>query len=191
MKAIRQHAFGGPYQLRLEDVPDSHPGEEQVRMRVEAAGVHLVDTLIRRGETGGPLPPPQFPMTPGREVAGVIDEVGAGVDVAIADRRAVAQLGPAGGGYAEIAVAPVAQLHLIPGGLGSDGAVAMIGTGRTTMAILELAAPAADDLAVATPAAGGIGALLIERALVQPSCAIVAPRRQPRCEISSDGSSAA
>jgi NADPH:quinone reductase len=53
MQAIRQHAFGGPQQLRLETVPDPHPADGQVRIRVESAGVHLLDTVIRQGKAGG------------------------------------------------------------------------------------------------------------------------------------------
>ena len=80
MHAIRQHDFGGPDTLVLEEVPDLDPGEGQVRIAVEAAGVHLVDTTIRSGESGGPFPLPDLPMTPGREVAGRVDRTGSGVD---------------------------------------------------------------------------------------------------------------
>jgi NADPH2:quinone reductase len=162
VKAIRQHAFGGPRELRLEDVPDPYPADGQVRIQVESAGVHLVDTSIRRGETGGPLPLPKLPMTPGREVAGVIDEVGRGVDERLLGRRVVTDLGVASGGYAELALAQAESLHVLAEGLDADHAVAMIGTGRTAMAILELAAPTADDVAVVTAAAGGIGTLLVQ-----------------------------
>ena len=70
MHAIRQHAFGGPDTLSYESVPDLDPADGQVRILVEAAGVHLLDTKIRSGESGGPFPLPDLPMTPGREVAG-------------------------------------------------------------------------------------------------------------------------
>jgi NADPH:quinone reductase len=163
MRAIRQHAFGGPEELRLEEVPDPDPAEGEVRIRVESAGVHLLDTMIREGG-GGRWGAPRLPMTPGREVAGVIDEVGADVDPGLAGRRVVVDLGLASGGYAELTPAPVTNLHLIPDGVDSDSAVAMIGTGRTTMAILELAAPAAADVVLVTAAAGGIGTLLIQAA---------------------------
>ncbi|MFI0366907.1 zinc-binding dehydrogenase [Actinomadura sp. 1N219] len=163
MRAIRQSAFGGPEQLRLEDVPDPRPAGGEVRIRVESAGVHLLDTVIRQGG-GGPRVAPRLPMTPGREVAGVVDEIGPGVGAGLAGRRVVADLGLAGGGYAELAVAPAEAVHLIPDGVDADAAVAMVGTGRTTMAILELAAPAADDVVLITAAAGGIGALLIQAA---------------------------
>lgn len=56
-------------------------------------------------------------------------------------------------------------VHVLPDGLDTDHAVAMIGTGRTTMAILELAAPAPDDVVVITAAAGGIGSLLVQAAV--------------------------
>jgi len=76
MKAIRQHEFGDADTLVLEEVPDPDPEAGQVLVRVAAAGVHLLDTSIRTGATGGPFPVPELPMTPGREVAGTV--VGSG-----------------------------------------------------------------------------------------------------------------
>jgi NADPH:quinone reductase len=163
MRAIRQYAFGGPEELRLEEVPDPHPGPGEVRIRVETAGVHLLDTVIRAGR-GGPRVAPQLPMTPGREVAGVIDEVGADTATALIGRRVVTDLGLASGGYAELALARSSTVHAVPDDVDSDSAVAMVGTGRTTMAILELAAPTADDVVLITAAAGGIGTLLVQAA---------------------------
>ena len=61
MHAIRQHAFGGPETLSYEEVPDLEPGEEQVRIAVEAAGVHLIDTTIRPGRPAGPTRCPTCP----------------------------------------------------------------------------------------------------------------------------------
>jgi NADPH:quinone reductase len=60
VQAIRQHAFGGPQQLRPETVPDPHPADGQVRIRVESAGVHLLDTVIRQGKAGGSQPIPKW-----------------------------------------------------------------------------------------------------------------------------------
>jgi NADPH2:quinone reductase len=161
MRAIRQHEFGGAEKLRLEEVPDPHPADGEVRIRVESAGVHLLDTMIRQGR-GGPRVAPALPMTPGREVAGTVDEVGGVVDTDLLGRRVVTDLGLTSGGYAELALARAATVHFVPDDLDTDSAVAMIGTGRTTMAILELAAPTADDIVLITAAAGGIGTLLIQ-----------------------------
>jgi NADPH2:quinone reductase len=161
MRAIRQHEFGGPEKLRLEEVPDPQPAGGELRIRVESAGVHLLDAMIRQG-AGGPRVAPRLPMTPGREVAGIVDEVGADVDTDLVGKRVVADLGLTSGGYAELALARRATVHLVPDDVDADSAVAMVGTGRTTMAILELAAPTADDIVLITAAARGIGTLLIQ-----------------------------
>jgi NADPH:quinone reductase len=103
-------------------------------------------------------------MTPGREVAGTVDALGPEVDERWRGRRVVAHLGPASGGYAELAVAPAASLHEIPEPLGAEAAVAMIGTGRTAVGILDRAALTADDAVLVTAAAGGLGALFLQAA---------------------------
>ena len=164
MHAIRQHEFGPPESLVYEEAADPAPGAELVRIAVDTAGVHLLDTVIRMGQSGGPFPLPDLPMTPGREVAGRVDVVGPGVDEAWRGRRVVAHLGMASGGYAELALAPVGALHELPDGLAADVAVAMICTGRTTMGILEVAAPTPEDVVLVTAAAGGIGSLLVQAA---------------------------
>jgi NADPH:quinone reductase len=164
MRAIRQHEFGPADVLRLEEVPDPEPGTGQLRIAVEAAGVHLLDTAIRAGTSFGALPPPALPMTPGREVAGVVDRVGPGVDAGWLGRRVVAHLGPASGGYAELAVVAAARAYALPDGLNAVTAVAAIGTGRTAMGILELAAIRATDVVAVTSAAGGLGVLLLQGA---------------------------
>jgi NADPH:quinone reductase len=153
MHAIRLHAFGPPENLLYEEVADPQPGEGQVRIAVEAAGVHLLDTSIRAGRSGGPFPLPKLPMIPGREVAGTVD-----------GRRVVAHLGMASGGYAEQALAPEASLHDIPDGLPSEIAVAAIGTGRTALGVLEVAELTADDTVLVTAAAGGLGRLFLQAA---------------------------
>ncbi|MET0685269.1 MAG: zinc-binding dehydrogenase [Solirubrobacteraceae bacterium] len=164
MHAIRQHEFGPPGVLRLEEVPDPGPGPGQVRIAVAAAGVHLLDTSIRAGRSGGPFPLPELPMTPGREVAGVVDAVGEGVDPAWLGRRAVAHLGQASGGYATRAVREADAVHEVPSALALPAAVAMIGTGRTALGVLEAAPPGPDDTVLILGAAGGLGSLLVQAA---------------------------
>jgi NADPH2:quinone reductase len=124
--------------------------------------VHLIDTTIRAGVQRGPLPLPDLPAIPGREVAGMVDAVGSGVNEAWLGRRVVAHLGPASGGYAELAVREVDAVHALPDGVADDEAVAMIGTGRTTLGILEVAQLTPGDVALITSAAGGIGSLLVQ-----------------------------
>jgi len=165
MKAVRQYEFGSAEKMQFEDVAAPEPGPGQVRISVRAAGVHLLDTTIRKGDSGGsPVPLPELPFTPGREVAGVVDALGEGVDAGWLGRGVVTHLGLAHGGYAEQVVREVVALHEIPDGLDFGGAVAMIGTGRTTVGILDNAALTSDDVVLVTAAAGGIGGLLTQAA---------------------------
>ncbi|SER41528.1 NADPH2:quinone reductase [Lentzea xinjiangensis] len=160
MFAIRQYEFGPAENLRFEEVPDPRPGPGQVRVTVAAAGVHLVDTTIRQGRFG----PVSFPMTPGREVAGVVTALGGGVAPEWLGRRVVTHLGQANGGYAELAVADATALHALPDDVSFEAAVAMIGTGRTVVAVLGAAGLTADDVVLVTSAAGGMGTLFVQEA---------------------------
>jgi NADPH2:quinone reductase len=164
MHAVRLHEFGPAENLRYEEVPDPDPGPGQVRIAVAAAGVHLIDTKIRAGVQTGPMPLPSLPDIPGREVAGTVEAIGEGVDEAWLGRRVVAHLGPASRGYAELAVREVERLHTLSDGVSDEVAVAMIGTGRTAMAILDAARIEAGDVVLVTAAAGGLGALLSQAA---------------------------
>ncbi|MFE9768817.1 zinc-binding dehydrogenase [Streptomyces sp. NPDC005808] len=164
MRAIRQHTFGPAETLSYERTEDPEPGPGQVRIAVAAAGVHLLDTAIREG-IRGPLPElPTLPTIPGREVAGTVESLGEGVADLWLGKRVVAHLGFAPGGYAELAVVDVDRLHEIPGNLDFAQAVAMIGTGRTVMGILQFTELGPDSVAVIPAAAGGIGTLLVQYA---------------------------
>ncbi|MFI8964011.1 zinc-binding dehydrogenase [Streptomyces sp. NPDC053493] len=164
MHAIRLHAYGPAENLTYEEIPDPVPGPGQVRVKVAAAGVHLLDTALREGRPG-PFPAPvDLPTVPGREVAGTVDAVGEGTDPAWLGKRVVAHLGMAPGGYAELAVTDATRLHALPDHLGEAEAVAMIGTGRTTLGILQFTELGPDSVAVVPAAAGGIGTLLVQYA---------------------------
>jgi NADPH2:quinone reductase len=156
MHAVVLHEFGPAENLRYESVADPKPGPGQVRIAVRAAGVHLIDTGIRAGRPGGPGPTPVLPMIGGREVAGVVDEVGADVEASWQGRRVVAHLGTSGAGYAELAVVDAASLHVLPEHVDEAAAVAMVGTGRTAFAILERAELSAADVVLITSAAGAL-----------------------------------
>jgi NADPH2:quinone reductase len=173
MRAIRLHRFGPPTNLLLDELPDLTPAASQVRIAVEASGVHLLDTSLRRGEPG-PLPPPELPTVPGREVAGVVDLVGTDVDDSWVGRRVVAHLGLVPGGYAEQAVATVGSLFPVPDHVPFPEAVAAVGTGRTAQGLLELEPPAADDVVLVPSAAGGLGWLLVQAARASGATVVAA-----------------
>jgi len=175
MHAIRLHAFGPPDNLVLDELPDLTPSSGEVRIAVEASGVHLLDTTLRRGEEG-PLPRPELPTVPGREVAGVVDAIGPDVDPDWAGRRVVAHLGLVPGGYAEQAVTEVARLFPVPDHVGFPEAVAAVGTGRTAMGVVELEPAGADDVVLVPSAAGGLGWLLVQSALGAGATVVAAAR---------------
>lgn len=78
MQAVVFDEYGPPEVLHVAEVPEPHAGPGQVRVRVQAAGVNVYDTKVRRGlmAKGRPL---SAPGRTGLEAAGVVDEVGEGV----------------------------------------------------------------------------------------------------------------
>lgn len=76
MKAVRVHAFGDVDALVVEDVPRPEPGPGQVLVRVAAAGVGPWDAWVRAGQSALPQP---LPLTPGADLAGIVERTGAGV----------------------------------------------------------------------------------------------------------------
>ncbi|MFD4233181.1 zinc-binding dehydrogenase [Streptomyces sp. NPDC058542] len=164
MHAVRLHAFGPAENLVYERTEDPVPGPGQVRIAVAAAGVHLLDTVLREGERGPYPEPVGLPTVPGREVAGTVEAVGEGVGADWLGKRVVAHIGMEPGGYAELTVTEADRLHEIPEGLDAAGAVAMIGTGRTALGVLGFTPLGPDSVVVVTAAAGGIGTLVVQYA---------------------------
>lgn len=183
MHAVRHHTFGPPDVLVLDELPDLEPDTGQVRIAVRASGVHLLDTSLRRGESGGPMRPPALPTIPGREVAGVVDAVGEDVDPACVGRRVVAHLGLVPGGYAEQAVTAVGSLLEVPDQVAFADAVAAVGTGRTAQGLLELEPPVPGDLVLVPSAAGGLGWLLATSALRVGARVVAAARGADRVAV--------
>jgi NADPH2:quinone reductase len=165
MHAIRLHEFGPATNLVLDELPDLEPSDGQVRVAVEAAGIHLLDTTLRNGDAGTPIPLPELPTIPGREVAGVVDRVGRGVHDDWWGRRVVAHLGPVPGGYADQAVTSADLLFDVPDHVPFPDAIAAVGTGRTALGVLELEPPRKEDVVLVPSAAGGLGWLLVQAAL--------------------------
>ncbi|MEV8227445.1 zinc-binding dehydrogenase [Streptomyces sp. NPDC079167] len=165
MHAIRLHAFGPAENLLHERTEDPVPAPGQVRVAVAAAGVHLLDTHLREGRPGPyPVTAADLPTIPGREIAGTVEALGEGTDPAWLGRDVVAHIGTAPGGYAELTVVDAGKLHPLPTGLDAAEAVAMIGTGRTTLGIVQFTDLGPGSVALVTAAAGGIGTLLVQYA---------------------------
>lgn len=114
MKAIRIHQFGGPEVLRYEDAPCPVPDAGEVLIRVHAAGVNPVDWKIREGRLQGRINH-HLPLTLGWDVAGVIEQLGAGVTQFNAGDAVYARPDMArDGAYAEYIVVRASEIALKP-----------------------------------------------------------------------------
>ncbi len=112
MKAIVVHEYGGPEVLKYEDALRPEPKENEVLVRVIAAGVNPVDALIRSGKYAKFFGT-SLPLVPGYDIAGVVEKIGTKVTkLKVGD--AVYAYPMWGGGYAEYAVATEGEAALKP-----------------------------------------------------------------------------
>jgi NADPH:quinone reductase len=111
MIAIEISTFGGPEVLKATERTRPVPKENEILIRVEAAGVSRPDAMQRQGHYP---PPPGAPDIPGLEVAGTVESTGMGVQDFKAGDRVCALV--SGGGYAEFCAAPALQVLPIPEG---------------------------------------------------------------------------
>ena len=121
MKAIVLHEYGGPDKLRYEDFPDPKAGEGEVLVRVAAASVNPVDYKMRSGEAKERFPV-EFPGILGRDLSGVVRELGPGA-TGFAPGDAVMALTHST--YAELAAVKATELAKVPEGLELTTAAAL------------------------------------------------------------------
>ncbi|MHB2264982.1 quinone oxidoreductase family protein [Aliihoeflea sp. PC F10.4] len=131
-KAIRISTHGGPDVLKLEDVDVAAPGTGEVKVRHTAIGVNFIDVYFRTGLYPAPN---GLPLTPGHEAAGLVEEVGPGVEnVKVGDRVAYAS---AIGAYTTERTMPADRLVRIPDGVSDEEAAGMMLKGMTAEYLLR------------------------------------------------------
>ncbi len=150
MRAVRYERHGGPDVLRIETLPRPRPGENEVLVRVHAAGVNPIDWKIRQGYMSVPLP-----ATPGIDLAGTVEETGPGVR----DFEPGQEVFGAGrGAYAEYAVAAAADLAPKPRNLGfTEAAAVPIGARTAWLGLFEAGDLQPGQKILVHGAAGGVG----------------------------------
>ncbi|MBM4299201.1 MAG: quinone oxidoreductase, partial [Deltaproteobacteria bacterium] len=74
MKAVRVHELGGPEVLRYEEAADPRPKDDEVLVKIEAAGVNYLDIYYRSGFHWGGHHHRPLPYIPGAEAAGIVVE---------------------------------------------------------------------------------------------------------------------
>jgi NADPH:quinone reductase len=155
--AIRIHEHGGPEVLRLERVDLLPPRRGEARVRQTAIGLNFIDVYDRTG-----LYPMPLPGGLGREAAGVVVAVGAGVKtLREGDRVAYVQGEP--GAYAEERILPVARLVKVPAAVSDEQAAAAMLKGLTAHYLLRRTYRVRrGDPVVIHAAAGGVGLLAVQ-----------------------------
>ncbi|MFN2456151.1 MAG: zinc-binding alcohol dehydrogenase family protein [Pyrinomonadaceae bacterium] len=157
MKAVRIHEYGGADALRVDEIEKPQAGAGEVLIKVAVAGINYADVMLRAGTY---LTKPPLPLTPGFEVAGIIEAIGEGVGNLHTGQRVVARL--AGGGYAEYAVAQASGVVPVPDNLEFGTATALLVQGLTALGLLKKLREGQTILVHA--AAGGVGSLLVQLA---------------------------
>jgi NADPH:quinone reductase len=158
MRAVLCKEWGGPDKLVVEDVPRPALRDGGVRIEVHAAGVNFADLLVIAGQY---QEKPAFPFIPGAEAAGVVSEVGAGVNGLKPGDRVVALTGL--GAYAEEVVADSARVMPIPDGVDFASASAFPVAYGTSHGALEWRARLQPgEWLLVLGAAGGVGLAAVE-----------------------------
>ncbi|MCI2416009.1 NADP-dependent oxidoreductase [Saccharopolyspora sp. K220] len=167
MRAVGVTEFGGPEALRVVDVPERHASTGEVRIRVHAATVNPTDTFIRNGARAELLAEHPPPYVPGMDVAGVLDEIGAGAqtDLRVGD-HVMAIVVPRGshGGYSESLVLPAESVVRVPAGVDDVAASTLPMNGLTARMALDMLALDAGQVLAVTGAAGALGGYAIQLA---------------------------
>jgi NADPH2:quinone reductase len=163
MRAIVVRAFGPPDVMKVEDVPDPRPGEGEVLVRIAAAGVNPVETYIR---SGGYARLPTLPYTPGSDLAGTVEQVGAGVSrFAPGDRVYAHGVAPGFGAYAERAVCAEHHLHPLPSKVTfAQGASMGVPYATAWRALFIRALARAGETVLVHGASGGVGIAAVQMA---------------------------
>ncbi len=179
MKAVLSKAPGGPASLVLEEIADPMPRPREVVIRVAACGVNFPDSLII--EDKYQIRPPR-PFSPGGEVSGVIESVGAEVEGLEIGQRVLAS--PGWGGMAEKVAVAAARVMAIPDAMPFDEAASLLFTyGTTYHALKDRAHLKPGESLLVLGAAGGVGSAAVELGKALGARVIAAASTQEKVDL--------
>lgn len=169
MKAVVAHEHGGPEVLKFEEAPRPEPKENQVLVRVIAAGVNPVDALLVSGKHATET---HLPLIPGYDIAGIVTKTGKKVTrLQVGD--AVYACVFWGGGWAEYAVATEAEAVAKPKWLSFLSAAAVPCAALTAwQALMGAARLSAGQTVLIHGGSGGVGTMAIQIAKAQGASVI-------------------
>ncbi|MFJ8795305.1 NADP-dependent oxidoreductase [Streptomyces sp. NPDC102462] len=156
MKKVSFAEFGGPDVLHLIDAEEPHAGPGRIRIAVRAAGVNPVDWRIREGQFQQ-VHPIELPAGVGQDAAGVVDEVGEGVEgVEVGDRV----FGEGASTYAEFAV--LSAWARMPEGLTFEEAAGYPSVVETALRIIGQVGVRSGQTLLVSGASGGVGSAVLQ-----------------------------
>ncbi len=158
MRVALARQLGGIDSVELGERPDPAPAAGQVLIRVHGAGVGPWDV----GFVSGGFPGLALPFVPGQEVAGVVQSVADGAGLQPGE-RVWTSLFPAGGGFAELALAPAGRVAPMPGTVSFAEAAGLVISGGTAhKGLVDVGRLQAGETVLITAAAGGVGSLAVQ-----------------------------
>ena len=165
MKAVVVHEYGGPEVLKYEDVPRPEPKDNEILVRVIAAGVNPVDGMIRSGMFAK-HEKAAFPMVPGADIAGIVEKTGSKVTKFKPGDPVYAYLSlKNGGGYAEYTIATETELSPKPKSLTFVEAAGVPLAALTAwQALIDAAKLSAGQTVLIHGGSGGVGSFGIQMA---------------------------
>src|SRR5205809_3817508 len=168
MKAIVVHEYDGPEVLKYEDVPVPTPKEDEMLIRVFAAGVNSFDGVLRSGKYAK-IFKMQLPWIPGYDIAGIVEKVGDKVGKFKVGDPVYAFISiPSGGGYAEYALAKQSQVALKPATVSFAEAAGVPSVALTAwQALVDKANLQSGQTVLIHGASGGVGMFAIPIAKIR------------------------
>lgn len=161
-RAVRFNQYGDVDVLDVVEVERPSPGPDEVLVRVKAAGINPGEASIRKGLLDERWPA-SFPSGQGSDLAGVIEEVGSGVD-AFAPGDEVLGWTDERASHAEFVVVPVEHLTRKPAEVPWEVAGGLFVAGVTAYAAVRAVGAGPGDTVVVSGAAGGVGSLSVQLA---------------------------
>ncbi|MFI6962022.1 NADP-dependent oxidoreductase [Streptomyces sp. NPDC050255] len=156
MKKVSFAEFGGPDVLHLIDAEEPHAGPGRIRIAVRAAGVNPVDWRVREGQVLG-AHPTELPAGVGLDAAGIVDEIGEGVDgVEVGDRV----FGEGSSTYAEFAV--LSAWARMPEGLTFEEAAGYPSVVETALRVIREVGVLPGQTLLVSGASGGVGSAVLQ-----------------------------
>ncbi|MDT7709075.1 MAG: hypothetical protein QOG20_4682 [Pseudonocardiales bacterium] len=161
-KAVRYDRFGGIDVLRVDEVERPVPGDGQVLVRVKAAGINPSEAAIRMGAVAD-IFPSTFPSGQGSDLAGVIEEVGAGVAGFAPGDEAIG-FSTKRASQAELVLVEAGDLARKPGNVSWEVAGGLYVVGVTAWGAVHSVDLKGGETVVVSGAAGGVGSLAVQLA---------------------------